>query len=210
MRKSLAVLALLMGSLFTLGGLASADPPPPNPGVCTGTHIDPPDDTTTSLTVTAPEGQLISGYCVKAGSINQGLGPEYVTVDPPAASVTISHTSGKDISHYSLTFVTVSTTDGTTDDGTDTDTDGSTDLGTDTDGTTDGGTTDDVASTDTVGTDGADGTSDAPVTASRNGTATAADVLPVTGSNDGWLLLVGLGFIVIGLVLIAKGGSLRR
>ena len=58
-----------------------------------------------SLTLTAPEGKLISGYCVKAGSANQGLGPESYTVDPPAKSVTISHSSGKDISHYSLTFV---------------------------------------------------------------------------------------------------------
>ena len=58
-----------------------------------------------SLTLTAPEGKLISGYCVKAGSANQGLGPEFYTVDPPAKSVTISHSSGKDISHYSLTFV---------------------------------------------------------------------------------------------------------
>jgi cell division septation protein DedD len=58
-----------------------------------------------SLTLTASEGKLIVGYCVKAGSANQGLGPEFYTVDPPAKTVTISHSSGKDISHYSLTFV---------------------------------------------------------------------------------------------------------
>lgn len=63
-----------------------------------------------SLTLTAPEGKLISGYCVKAGSANQGLGPEFYPVNPPAKSVTISHSSGKDISHYSLTFVDEQTT----------------------------------------------------------------------------------------------------
>jgi len=63
----------------------------------------------TTLTVTAPAGQLIDGYCVKAGSAKQGNGPVYVTVDPPAASVTISHPSGKDISHYSVSYTTVPT-----------------------------------------------------------------------------------------------------
>jgi hypothetical protein len=58
-----------------------------------------------SLTVTAPDGKLISGYCVKAGSANQELGPEFVAVEPPQKTVTITHSSGKDISHYSLTYV---------------------------------------------------------------------------------------------------------
>ena len=59
----------------------------------------------TTLTLTAPDGYLISGYCVKAGSVNQGDGPQYYVVDPPAASVEISHTSGKAISHYSYVLV---------------------------------------------------------------------------------------------------------
>src|SRR5687767_10852684 len=66
-----------------------------------------------SVTVTAPAGKLISGYCVKAGSANQGLGPEFVTISPPQKTVTITHSSGKDISHYSLTFVDDTTTTGT-------------------------------------------------------------------------------------------------
>lgn len=57
-----------------------------------------------SFTVTAPPGQLISGYCVKAGSSEAGDGPVYVVVDPPKTSVTMSHPSGKDVSHYSLSF----------------------------------------------------------------------------------------------------------
>ncbi|WP_460886144.1 hypothetical protein [Promicromonospora xylanilytica] len=58
-----------------------------------------------TLVVTAPEGFLITGYCVKAGSVEQGLGPENVVVDPPATQVTIEHSSGKAISHYTLITV---------------------------------------------------------------------------------------------------------
>lgn len=53
----------------------------------------------TSVTVTAPEGKVITGYCVKAGSIHQGNGPEYVSVNN-LTQVTITHSSGKTISHY--------------------------------------------------------------------------------------------------------------
>lgn len=88
----------------SLIGMAGAST---NPGVCAGTHLFPPNDHTKSITVTAPEGKLISGYCVKAGSIKQGNGPFYDTVDPPSKSETISHPSGKDISHYTVTYVTV-------------------------------------------------------------------------------------------------------
>ncbi|UUZ59181.1 hypothetical protein [Nocardioides sp. B-3] len=42
---------------------------------------------------------------MKAGSAQQGNGPVNVVVDPPAASVTITHPSGKDISHYTVTLV---------------------------------------------------------------------------------------------------------
>jgi LPXTG-motif cell wall-anchored protein len=49
----------------------------------------------------------VSGYCVKAGSINNGNGPVYVAVDPPQASVTFGYPGGKDISHYSATFVDI-------------------------------------------------------------------------------------------------------
>lgn len=57
-----------------------------------------------SVTITAPDGYLITEYCVKAGSANQGDGPEYFTVDPPVKSLTISHSSGKDVSHYSFAY----------------------------------------------------------------------------------------------------------
>lgn len=67
-----------------------------------------------SVTITAPEGFLIDGYCVKAGSAKQGNGPEYVTLDPPVASITITHSSGKAVSHYSYSLTEVPTTTTTT------------------------------------------------------------------------------------------------
>ena len=60
-----------------------------------------------TVTVTAPEGFLVSGYCVKAGSSKQGDGPVYVTVDPPVASITFGYPSGKAVSHYSASWVEV-------------------------------------------------------------------------------------------------------
>jgi hypothetical protein len=58
-----------------------------------------------TLTLTAPAGFVIAGYCVKAGSTRRGNGPELVTVEPPQRSVVIAHSSGKDISHWSWTLV---------------------------------------------------------------------------------------------------------
>ena len=76
-----------------------------NEGVCDpqSDHITPEGDVA-SVTATAMGDRLITGYCVKAGSIHQGLGPEYVTLDPPARTVTIAHSSGKDISHFVVYF----------------------------------------------------------------------------------------------------------
>ena len=72
-----------------------------------------------TVTVTAPEGKLIDGYCVKAGSSKQGDGPVYVDVDPPVKTITFGHPSGKDVSHYSVSYTdapppTTSTTTTTT------------------------------------------------------------------------------------------------
>ncbi len=52
------------------------------------------------VTVTAPDGYLIDGYCVKAGLLTS-----FVTVDPPQASVEISSPNGKAVSHYSVHYV---------------------------------------------------------------------------------------------------------
>ena len=56
-----------------------------------------------SVTITAPEGSLIDGYCVKAGSANSGDGPRYFDVEP-TAELTISYPGGKAISHYSYSY----------------------------------------------------------------------------------------------------------
>jgi hypothetical protein len=79
--------------------------------VCPGLHSgkidtsgDPP-----SVTVTAPEGFLIDEYCVKAGSDASDAGVEFVPVNPPQATVTISHPSGKAVSHYSYSLVEIVT-----------------------------------------------------------------------------------------------------
>jgi hypothetical protein len=58
----------------------------------------------TSVTITAPEGQVIVQVCVKAGSAQQGDGPEFTDFDPGVTETTISHSSGKEISHYSVKF----------------------------------------------------------------------------------------------------------
>lgn len=64
----------------------------------------------TELVVTADPGYLIVGYCVKAGSAKKGDGPVNMDVDPPAATVTIEHPSGKAISHYTLVTVEAGST----------------------------------------------------------------------------------------------------
>ena len=60
-----------------------------------------------TVTITAPAGHLIDGYCVKAGSANSGDGPVHVTVNPPQATVTIEYPGGKAVSHYSYSFIGV-------------------------------------------------------------------------------------------------------
>jgi hypothetical protein len=114
MKTVMAIAAMI--AAFGLGGaaaFAAGTDKPDNPGGGNDGQVCPAGDSGkidvsgdhTSLTLTAPDGKLISGYCVKAGSANQGLGPEFVTVDPPQKTVTITHSSGKDISHYSLSYV---------------------------------------------------------------------------------------------------------
>ena len=63
----------------------------------------------TSIVITAPAGNLITGYCVKAGSINNENGPVEIKVDPPVASLTITYPGGKEISHYSYSYAPIPT-----------------------------------------------------------------------------------------------------
>jgi len=55
-----------------------------------------------TVRITAPEGNVITAYCVKAGSVQSGAGVEFRQVVPPRRSLLITHSSGKDISHYSF------------------------------------------------------------------------------------------------------------
>jgi len=63
-------------------------------------HLSAGDDT--SFTYVAPANKIIVALCVKAGSAKQGNGPEAFGVGTNATSVTIRHSSGKDISHFSV------------------------------------------------------------------------------------------------------------
>jgi len=56
----------------------------------------------TVWTYTAPIGKIILNLCVKAGSINSDYGPEEVPVLAGAPSIKFSHSSGKEISHFSV------------------------------------------------------------------------------------------------------------
>jgi hypothetical protein len=58
-----------------------------------------------NATITVADGVTITEICVKAGSANQGEGPESWTTGLPlvgAGGLTVSHSSGKDISHISV------------------------------------------------------------------------------------------------------------
>lgn len=57
-----------------------------------------------TVTVHAPEGKVLTGYCVKAGSALQGDGPVYVTLEETTDVLVIRHPSGKAVSHYALTY----------------------------------------------------------------------------------------------------------
>jgi len=55
-----------------------------------------------TVEVTAPEGMLISGYCVKAG-----IEKVFVVVDPPQKTVIVDHPTKDSVSHYALQYVNV-------------------------------------------------------------------------------------------------------
>jgi hypothetical protein len=56
-----------------------------------------------SVTIKAPDGYVLTGYCVKAGSAVQGDGPVYVDLNGET-SYTITYPTGKGISHYSYSY----------------------------------------------------------------------------------------------------------
>lgn|GEM_PF-2797078 len=91
--------------------------------VCPDMDVAKTDTTGDPLTVdlVAPEGKLISAYCIKSGSERQGEGPKIVVLDEPVATLTIAYpttTQGdkdvcKAISHYAVAYVDAPTEPGT-------------------------------------------------------------------------------------------------
>jgi hypothetical protein len=102
--RSLAILATIaIATLATIGaaGTVGAGVDQVCPDLDTG-HLSAGNQT--SLVITAPAGQVIVQVCVKAGSAQQGDGPEFTNFDPGVTQTTISHSSGKEISHYSVKY----------------------------------------------------------------------------------------------------------
>lgn len=114
MRKIISVVLLACLLMMGLAGTVSATPDTASTGVSRGQEVCEGFDSEKidvvgnqkSVTVTALEGKLIDGYCVKAGSdqsVEDGA-VQFIAVSPPAESVTITHPSGKDVSHYALSY----------------------------------------------------------------------------------------------------------
>ncbi len=104
-----AALLLAGGAVVFSAAPAYADPPAGQicPGLDSGVIEVTGDET--EITITAPEGFVITEICVKAGSAQSGGGAVIIPVDPPSQTVTFSHPTGKDISHYSFSVEPVTT-----------------------------------------------------------------------------------------------------
>jgi len=116
--------AAIGAAMFAVLVFAPTGPTLATQDVCAGLDsgkIDTTGDPAT-VTVTAPDGFLISRYCVKAGSdvsVPNGA-VQYFDVDPPAKTITFGHPSSKAVSHWSLEYARVceectTTTEPTTD-----------------------------------------------------------------------------------------------
>ena len=105
--KKLLAAGAVAGSALLGSGMAPASAAPPAGQICPAFDSGKIDvaGEVKSLTLEAPRGMEIAAVCVKAGSAKQGLGAEIYYYDYSQVSVTISHYSGKDISHYSVKYV---------------------------------------------------------------------------------------------------------
>lgn len=68
------------------------------------------------ITVTAPAGKTIVGYCLKSAGLRGTTGAPYqVVLDSPATSVVLTHRDGGNLTHYSLLYgaATLPSTPGT-------------------------------------------------------------------------------------------------
>ncbi len=89
--------ALLLGAPMTV---ATAAPGDPCPDLSTGRVVAGPG--LASVTVPAPEGQLIDQYCVLTVA---GAEPVLVSLEPLVPAVTVETPDGADIAEYSVSFV---------------------------------------------------------------------------------------------------------
>jgi hypothetical protein len=103
--RRLVSLLLMLPAMAVIGAQAAS--PAAASDVCAGEHLYPSGDVDdTSFTYTAPAGFLVSGWCVKSGTE-----PEYHDANDghghvlPAKTVTIEHSTGKEVSHYSVDLV---------------------------------------------------------------------------------------------------------
>ena len=104
--KKLLAAGAVAGFVLLGSGMAPASAAPPAGQICPEWDSGKIDvaDGIKSLEVTAPDGLEIIAVCVKAGSAKQGLGAQIDYLYSSQLTVTISHYSGKDISHYSFLY----------------------------------------------------------------------------------------------------------
>lgn len=112
-----ALTALSTSAVLVWSGSATASTDGQVCSALTSGKIDTKGDPQT-VTISAPPGQEITGYCVKAGSAQQGDGPAYFTLGEPVSNLTFGHPSRKAVSHYSFTYRTVSSATSTPSTGT--------------------------------------------------------------------------------------------
>jgi hypothetical protein len=96
-----AVAGVLLGGLVAGATAADAAPGDSSQGNCPGAV--PVQGNADSITVEAPTGQVITGYCVKsAGEKGTKGAPETVVLATPVASLVVRHTEGGNLTHYTL------------------------------------------------------------------------------------------------------------
>jgi hypothetical protein len=103
---------MIAATFLATAGPDGADAAAAAPDVCSPLSSGKVDTTgePSSVTVSAPAGYKIRRYCVKAGAAPAGGGPVYVAVDPPRQAVTITHPTGKAVSHWSIEYSSCTTT----------------------------------------------------------------------------------------------------
>lgn len=149
-----------------------------------------------STPVDAPPGELITAYCVKAGSVQSGAGVLLVTLSDPQETVVVEYIdkegNEKAISHYALLTVVAPTPDPSDDPSPDPSGDPSTDPS-------------DGPSVDPSGDpsmDSSDGPSDPPVESSAPAGEGDGGELAATGAGP------AVGYALLALALVGGGAAL--